>query len=1246
MPPAQIKNYVDIQSLAQLTQFKNVNGEQVVRAYQITNRLKENICNLLSALAGQRGPYLITGPRGVGKSHLLALIRALTIEPGLASPLRDSAISIAMNKISDEKFFIIDIYLNSDEPPDLLSLLREELASREFSPLVFTDAEWEESMMGERVFKLIRSKLAPGTVMVLFVDGFSPIMRSSSRAYSQLKSWLLWLAERFRANNQALLVTVDEDLLDLELSSQFKVERVDINNLKEIADRYIFKKSESQRVELNRLYNELMRSAPQLSWSRDDFLALFPIHPLVLEVAPSLRAYSRSFTFFGFITAAASRATGRRATNLSTLDELFDSFEFDLRKNDHLAGALSTFDLLIHQGVPMLSGFDDKILAKMVLKALFIFSLTGNATSAQKIVDSLMLFSDRDFFAATHKIRMILDSLIELVPDSIEVKIESDTRTYQFIIKSAPPPDQVLRDISENITDEDPRLADILVGIGGEYFSDWPLKLEDTKLVDSRVELSVQWRGSLRSGLLKYNGSVELLPIDSSDTSSSYNDNDEIDVDVELTASDDNGEEGDTSLPVLELIETEIGTAITVLPGDYSFELCEWDWQVTIIPINTIPPAETPYFAPPTLFYWQPQRASEEEISTLKQALALLLYEDSLTEKGLDCEKYTKKLENEIHAIFRHLYLDGGKLRNPGTGKLILIDSPPQKTTVIDLLSQSLSDSLSQRYQEHPTFEAQLTEYEVLRLAVGLFGGLNISSPTVQSYAETYAAPLRIVSAVNGEYSLDLNHENPNPAVAEVMRLVDDADGGSVSMKDIYRALRREPFGLQMPAQRLILLALIAAWQIELTDDTGSLSLGAAQLTAEAEFKQYTQVRVPININYPQKLLAQWCTLLTGKDEEIDLVSQQGRRQVRDWLAKWRQNWVDLNLMRRLEDLPADLLTTRLWQITISCKRYFEAISTAINTTLIDEITLEVCLARIIDTFNAKEAIYVKAVNELTLLVNFLDWLPFYQESKNYILSAERTTDAQIETERRELVGFLVQSHRLLDEEKRQRYESVYNSFHPRYIDYYSALHDNIVGMQNLHNSLNDLLSSGGWRTFELLSQLSVANRRYYRIALDLARTIKDSTCQFPTRELLQNSPFCACSFRINRTVDPAITLEILKEVITQGTSYHQRLLDQKCKQISTSFGVDSGQESERVRSLFARATNGEIHNLTLSTVEALNELFDEANTRVGLLPSIQLGGRATKQELRERFDRWLDSLPEETGVTFEYLDFIGMSDE
>jgi hypothetical protein len=62
--------------------------------------------------------------------------------------------------------------------------------------------------------------------------------------------------------------------------------------------------------------------------------------------------------------------------------------------------------------------------------------------------------------------------------------------------------------------------------------------------------------------------------------------------------------------------------------------------------------------------------------------------------------------------------------------------------------------------------------------------------------------------------------------------------------------------------------------------------------------------------------------------------------------------------------------------------------------------------------------------------------------------------------------------------------------------------------------------------------------------------------------------------------------------------------------------------------------------------VEALNELFAKAKSPVGLLPAAQLGGRTTKQELRDRFERWLETLPEEPGISLEFLDAIGPNND
>lgn len=1240
MPPVQpIRSYIEVQPLIQLTQFNRVSSEQVVKAYQVTDRLKETIVRILNTLAGGRGPQLIAGQRGAGKTHLMTIIRALMMRPALASLLRNIDITNAANRMLNERFYVIELHLNSDDPPDLFSMLRDELAERDEHPLTFSDSEWEASMMGEGVFRLIKSKLPENTIIVLMIDGLSGIMRSDIRMRIQFKRWLLWAADRFKALNQSILITMDDDLIDNELSASYQVFPVDIDNQREIADRFIFRKTEAQRREIAGIYSDLCRFMPNFRWSKDDFIGLFPIHPAVLEVAPYLRIYSRSFTFFGFITSAAPRALSRKAYNLTCLDELFDGFEFDLRKHEMLAPAFAAYDQILQTGLPNLSGFDEKVWGKMAAKALFIYSLSGQPIGLEKLSNSVLLYDERDPYAASQKMRAILGCFISTVPKAIEVIGEGPTLACRFKIGPTRTPQQIFDDIASGISDDDPRLADLLIGMGGNWFVDWPFR--GIHGVDEgsheRVELTVEWRGTQRLGIFSIGAKEsELQRIEQATVPTQTGSG----AALASIVADDSGSADEDDLPIIDVLvdsETEIpAIKATEQPPT---RVCEYDWQVSILPIYHSPPQEMPDYLPPSLYYWQPQRPSMQEIDRLKHALALKTDREALTAQGIDCHSMEKSMGREIRELFYRLYVEQGHFLCPATRSAVQVGSSAtlsEDPKLHLLLGEMVADGLNRRYPEHPVFTAQLTEYELMRLAAGLFGGLNPSSQAIQSYAEAYALPLQLVEKSTGEYRLALDLEHMSSPVAEILQIITSANHSNVPLSTLYVALRREPYGLQLAAQRLILLALTALWKVELVDDTGTRILSASQLSSEVELGVYRNVR-QANINYPPQLLSTWGALIIGSQEEVDLISPQGRRFVRDSLTGWLQNWRALALSDRLETLPSEMMTTRIWQMTTSCRKYFENIADLINGMLNDEISLEACISRIIDSFNAKEAIYVKAVEELTILVNFLDWLSFYEQTRRYILTAERTGDEQIDGERRELADFLSQSNRLLDEEKRQRYESVYMSFQSRYSDYYCTVHDATMNTQSTLDALTEYLASEEWREFEVLAHLTVSNPLFYSTAMEIVSSIRERACTFPARELLQTQPHCACSFRLNISVDASARLSVLKQVVEQGIIYHRRLVGHYLKQMSAL--VEARPEST-LRPLLGSGSTENGSHFGLSTVEEFNSLLAEAQNSVAPLPTIRLGGRSSKQELRAALERWLDSLPEDdTGVTLEFME-------
>jgi hypothetical protein len=120
----------------------------------------------------------------------------------------------------------------------------------------------------------------------------------------------------------------------------------------------------------------------------------------------------------------------------------------------------------------------------------------------------------------------------------------------------------------------------------------------------------------------------------------------------------------------------------------------------------------------------------------------------------------------------------------------------------------------------------------------------------------------------------------------------------------------------------------------------------------------------------------------------------------------------------------------------------------------------------------------------------------------------------------------------------------------------------------------------------------------------------------------------------------------VLKDIIEQGIKYHQQLLSQYKTRLKTLTSLET-QEINRIETLLTSFFNGESRKLTLYSVKKLNEVLDGSlKAPVGLVPAVKLSDKITKQDLRERFERWLENLPEEPGVALEFSNRRDFVDE
>ncbi len=600
-------------------------------------------------------------------------------------------------------------------------------------------------------------------------------------------------------------------------------------------------------------------------------------------------------------------------------------------------------------------------------------------------------------------------------------------------------------------------------------------------------------------------------------------------------------------------------------------------------------------------------------------------------------------LEAQTRAIFLRLYVEQGELVT-GNGErqpLHQVFSEGLPRSFSDFLSAVIRKPLDLRFPAHPVFPAPLTERETKRLVLGLLGGLNPTDATVQEIARHFAAPFHIVVEREGLYQLAMDRDEAlgEPCVSEVLRLVEAAGGEPIPVQVIYQTLRREPYGLLEPAQQIVMMALVAGWRIELVDVSGLRVFTAAELTQDVSFRQYGSARRTAAITYASETLSEWCRLLTERFDLPDIATD--RKQVRESLAQWHRKWLSYRLAERFESLPMEMLTTRAWQLIITCKRYFETTAAAVEAVLFERISLEMGLARVVDIFAANPTIYQRAVIDLRVLTEFLDWLPFYVRAKSYTLSALPVTDPDARNARRELGNFFEHPHRLLDEDKRLRFEQVFERFKKHYIE--DCVSRDEQATKNLDLSpLTSFLASPTWRLFETLSCLTIADQQYAERAKRILADIETRRRNLNLRDFLDHQPLVGDLIRRRALPPLARQIAQLKEIARQGIQHcRQRLAHNRnlIGQNLRALGLAEADERLVTSTLVALASPTSHTDFSVAP-----EVADHINAALAVgngMPAIILplpflpGESALKADLAARLAEWMASLPEDTPITF-----------
>jgi hypothetical protein len=1171
----KVKDLVEVRPYKSLTDYFSDPGETLA-AYHFTDATSDMMSKWLDRIAevdAENGQAMaLAGYRGVGKSHFLAALGAIIAQPELRSRIADQHVSISTQRLKRRRYPVA--FVRRGTRPTLLAEIKDGIA-KAFS----IDA----ADLGDSIPELLTTAVEKAGDMpfMLIVD---TAIERAARVSRDDGVMLGEIAELGKNLNMFVGVALDDDIagadgVNAAIARAFSIDYLDQEHLYKIVDSHVFPKHRQTQTLLHDIYNYFREVLPHFRWSEQRFSSLYPLHPVILENAPFVRLYAPEFALLGFASDAGNKILGRPANSLIALDEVFDCTENILRKVDDLHEAFSAYDRLnteVVGNIPVMQ----RLQAKLILKGLLLLSLDGDGTTAGEICASMLIFDENNPNNGLQMVENLLENFAAVLPDQIWRKAE-EGREIRYSLKVSIK-ENLNNSLNDAIVNVPPDVVPkILRKIARDKYTDWTFGDETDGKSANWTDAQIVWRGGLRRGRLCWN---------------------------------------------LDNEENEVAQ----IPANLEIT----DWMVIISGEQSLPADQSTDGVPRV--YWQHAPLRNDEIETLLRYHVLVNDENLRTEFGDQLRAAGHAHSLAIEKIWNRIFLADGKLIIDGFD-FNFTEEARNAQSLSKIFTIMLESLFEMKFPTHPVFTQPLGMTEVSTLISDLFSGTRQNLAEVQRFAELFALPLGLVTRRGNSFILE-TEENllKLPIAQEVLALVKKSSEENVSLRTVYRYLKREPIGLVREAQHLVLTALVANRQIEFVTTKGD-RISRRSLDLKIIWDDIEGIALPTATSYPTERLTHWAKVLTSNDTFNSIDLPDDSEAVKKALQIWFSDWQKARLLERFSELPDEILNTKIWRLSLLAEKTFGSVATTVASVLDESIILEEGLHRIADAFSDSEEEYFERAKELVVLEDFVSGTHRREEIRTYLAVCETTDDAKIEVLREKLFQILQETTINPSQLTNREMENVWQAFHMRFAEYFSTKHDTIMKSHHLQEQFDEIMRSNEWWEFENLSHLPVAPQIYYREAKKICQQLKELDCLFSVREMLKTHPFCACSFNLAQIREWEKLPQTLQQTIQKGReSYRNVLMTLKDTliQIISLFGnrpMDEEYKTAVRRLVDVFKQGGEIPLLTNAELVILQKAFENLPTSILLKTNFpSTTDFVSRSDLKEKVNQWLDDLPNE----------------
>lgn len=1218
--------------------------ETVVQSYIVTEQAKRVFQEVAEEVSkppgGGRRPCLITGDRGVGKSHTMAVLKEVARKPSLAVGVPDMDVRRSLDRLGRKKTVVADVSCRASSEEQIRPLVFQSVAAAcggetEGWPSL---EQWMDSVDTEEQVASLVARVPAGHELLVFIDDISENLLSYhniTKIIGDLE-FLLALASASAQSPVFVVASFFENLLtpegagskyhdvhlkvkDSRLFDLFKICRLSKENLFEIIGRNIIVKTEVQKRDLSSVYQELTRTVPFFNPGIDRFTAMYPVHPLVFQLSFYLHRYIKNFSLLNFIYHGANRILSTRSTGLITLELIFDLLQHEFRKIPDLRIAIQSYDTIQDKVIANLP-VTGRFLARMIAKALFLISITEECDpTPEQVIGALLLTEFQGRAIRAEDVASILDQFETKAPQCIRKSVKDGLTSYHVVTIDHASIDSTVEAIREGEPAMAEKVRKVVFHTLAEMAQGLQLIRDGRNHSVSAEPILFQWRGTNRFGVACWGPKYDRILIPQSVRSS----------ESPFTRLQ---QEPDWTPPAAGRSET----------GGRHF-----DWQIVILSPDGSGGSSEINLAMdghPTLFVWDPAPMDPSEQASAERAAVFLSEEYRLRFADMPHEYAARRAsaEAEMRRLVMDKYFRDGALRTWDRAEPLAGIGDP--ADFLPFASGMLKAILDSTFPFHPHFGETALDGVSLPDCAKFFSSRAPAQPQFVKIAAEVLAPMGLASNTKDGWEFLPDDESylESPLVFDSSETVASHPAKIFTLSVFKSCFSLPPYGLQPSVADILLLGLVAGGKAKISRSSNpdAQALFRNNLTGEIDLDFFDSLQVPDERALPFAELFQWGFFLCNSNPDVSDQSTLSRRRLRQMLGDWLAEQERHPLESSIEDMPPDLQTIHVSRDVQSTRRSSAAMESAVRSIVQQQCTLEEGLTVLAQTFSNNHEAFRAVLSEVAGVREFLGWSSNFESVKAYVLSSDKPTDPVVEGLRLDLIGVIDRPSKLLSADNRALFQESFARFKELYSSHYQAAHDSQMSALDECGEFGAMQKTGFWRNLPLLTRVTFIEKSTVRAMHQLIHLIRDSECSYDVSRVLQESPICLCGFHLtgNRGIERSVArlLEMAARARNQYTEFFTSVKKTVVLELQKIPSLDDDTAREVIQ-----LVNGDLDfPVSLNGVKLMNFILKRKVPSLKILPPPSLGmGSVFKRSTVQEHLTSMKKRVEESREGYFYLD-------